>query len=180
MFSNVKNQRDCNSLIWVIEPFLSLSSFPDCKHTSSLVGLPPPKRNPPHFGAGQTLTPPGRTSKYRTPAVGGRGCWCRPPSPHVPSSPHVLWTIRGAGGLSPGSGVRFAQTTSRCHCSLKVSEVKPEEKQLLRKEIKTESEFYTVTTTVLHNPPTLEALRAISQSECHETLILLKFLSSNL
>lgn len=128
-FSNETNQSGCDAVIWVIQPFLSLSSSPDCKRTSSLVGLPPPKRNPPHVGAGQTLAAPGRTSKYGTPAVGGRGCWCRPPSPHVPSSPHVLWTIGGAGVWVRGQ-VRSDHLKVSLH--LNGSKVKPEEKQPLR------------------------------------------------
>lgn len=54
---------------WMLFFFFPL--FPDCKRSCSPVGLPPPKRNPPHVGAGQAPAWPWRTSKYCLLLVGG-------------------------------------------------------------------------------------------------------------
>lgn len=59
----------CCVVDWMLFFFFPL--FPDCKRSCSPVGLPPPKRNPPHVGAGQAPAWPWRTSKYCLLLVGG-------------------------------------------------------------------------------------------------------------
>ncbi len=103
-----KPQHQCADPVWAhfvcIELLLSLSSFSARKHTSTLVGLSPPKWNPAHVGAGQTLAQPWRTSKYWTPAVGGRGVGVV----HLRSMSHpvlvCLGPSKGAGLWVQGQG----------------------------------------------------------------------------
>lgn len=59
----------CCVVWWMLFFFFPL--FPDCKRSCSPVGLPPPKRNPPHVGAGQAPAWLWRTSKYSLLLVGG-------------------------------------------------------------------------------------------------------------